>query len=199
MKRFIYLIIAGVLFLTPTSVSAMEQEKVHFSKCVDGDTAKFILDGEQITVRFLAVDTPETKHPTKGVEPYGPEASEYTCNSLKNANKIVLEYDSNSDKTDKYNRYLAWVWVDDILLQKELINNGLAKVAYLYDDYKYTNELKEAETIAQEKNLGVWTEETTEDNKEKIEIDPKIIYCIGTIVLAIVYFGCAKCNFPKTK
>ena len=44
---------------------------VEFSDCVDGDTAKFIYKDEEITARFLAIDTPETVHPTKGEEEYG--------------------------------------------------------------------------------------------------------------------------------
>lgn len=47
---------------------------------------------------MLAIDTPESVHPTKGVEYYGEEASNYTCNLVTNAKKIELEYDKNSDK-----------------------------------------------------------------------------------------------------
>ena len=59
---------------------------------------------------------------------------------------------------------LGWIFVDDSLLQKELISLGYAKVAYLYGDYKYTDELKEEESIAKSKKLGIWSlneEETT--------------------------------------
>ena len=41
---------------------------------------------------------------------------------MKNAKKISIEYDPDSDKTDKYERHLVWVYVDDSLLQKELIS-----------------------------------------------------------------------------
>ena len=61
----------------------------------------------------------------------------YTCSELKKADNIYLEFDENSDKLDRYNRYLAWVFVDDDLLQYKIVKKGLAKVAYLYDDYKY--------------------------------------------------------------
>ena len=87
MKKFILLFI--ILFLVPTFVNA-ESDTVKLSKCVDGDTARFIIDGKEYSTRFLAIDTPETKHPKKKVEPYGKEASNYTCNSLKKASKIVL-------------------------------------------------------------------------------------------------------------
>ena len=133
-------------------INVLAKEKVSFSSCVDGDTAKFILNKKEITVRFLAINTPETG---TNEEPYGIEASEYTCKTLKNAKKIELEYDPKSDKKDKYDRYLAWVFVDGKLLEEELIKKGLASVAYVYDDYKYVDTLKKAEETAKKNKKGI--------------------------------------------
>ena len=156
MKR--KLIFVFIIFILPIA-NVYANEEVTFSKCVDGDTFKVILNEEEYTVRMLAVDTPETVHPTKGVEYYGKEASNYTCDKLTNAKRIELEYDENSDKKDKYDRLLAWVFVDDELLQELLVENGYAKVAYLYDDYKYTNLLEEKQELASAKNIGIWNTE----------------------------------------
>lgn len=133
---------------------------------VDGDTAKFNKNNEVITVRFLAIDTPETKHPDKGVEPHGTEASEFTKEKLTNAKKIILEYDNNSTKTDKYNRYLAWIWVDGELLQQMLVERGLAKVEYIYGDYKYLEQLKEQEEIAKQNKVGIWQDDESIKTKQ---------------------------------
>ena len=146
-------------------------DEVSFFECVDGDTAKFMLNKKEITVRFLAIDTPETKHPTKKEQPFGKEASNYTCNTLKNADKIILEYDPNSDKLDKYKRHLAWVFVDGELLQEKLISKGLAKVAYLYDDYLYVKKLEKLETKAKEKKLGIWSNDKETNNSDENSID----------------------------
>ncbi|MEG0165406.1 thermonuclease family protein [Anaerorhabdus sp.] len=159
---FVELVIALIL-LVVVGIGAKEVilpnesiEGVQLVGCVDGDTAKLRIEGQTETVRFLAIDTPETKHPNKGVEPFGKEASDYTCDTLKNANVIRVEFDLNSNQRDKYNRILAWVFVDDKLLQEELLNNGLAKIAYLYGDYSYMDQLYKAEQLAQANNLGVW-------------------------------------------
>lgn len=157
-KKLVFIIF--IFLFSLSFVSA--KEKVTFSKCVDGDTIKVLIDGKESTVRLLAVDTPESVHPTKGVEYYGKEASEYTCNLVKTAGKIELEYDDNSDKKDKYNRVLAWVWVDDVLLQDELIKNGYAEVAYLYGDYKYTSTLQDHQKLAEASSVGIWN-----DNERK--------------------------------
>lgn len=202
MKKILYTLIclfAGISFINAKSIN------VKFDSCVDGDTAKFVYKKDVITARFLAIDTPETKHPNKEVEPFGPEASEYTCNRLTNANKIVLEFDSNSDEKDKYDRYLVWVFVDDSLLQKELISEGLASVAYLYGDYKYTNELEEIEQIAEDNKLGIWSidQEKKEENKKikknnESKIDYKeIIMLVGIIIIACTFSAKARKNVKK--
>lgn len=193
------------LFLCLPFCVYAKKDSVIFSKCIDGDTAKFKLKGEEITVRFLAVDTPEVNHPTKGEEPYGKEASNYTCEVLKNAKKIKLEYDDASDPTDKYDRYLAWIWVNDELLQENLIKKGLAKVAYLYGNYKYVDLLKTDEEVAQAKQIGIWSDdhsseiESNENNKGDIYIniidDINIDYNVLVISLIIIIILCI--FFPK--
>ena len=182
MKKIIVSALFMLLFIPIVSASS-EKVKVTFSKCVDGDTAKVILNDKEITVRFLAIDTPETKHPTKGEEPFGKEASNYTCNELKKATKIELEYDGK-DKTDKYDRHLAWMFVDNYLLQDKLIKKGYAEVAYLYDDYKYTSLLQEHETIAKLEKQGKWNDDTIQ-MENIIQIIIALISCIVIIILFI--------------
>lgn len=142
----------------PSSVEG-SKEVVTLSSCVDGDTAKFITSEGEKTVRFLAIDTPETVHPKKQEEPFGKEASNYTCDMLTNAKEIVLEYDPGSEKTDKYDRYLAWVFVDGVLLQQRLVEEGFASVSYLYGDYLYTSLLQDSEEVAKVNRVGRWNEE----------------------------------------
>ncbi len=162
------LLILFLFFLNINYVSA-ESIKVKFSKCVDGDTARFIYNNEEITARFLAIDTPESVHPTIKEEEYGKEASDFTCNKLKQAKEIILEFDDNSDKTDKYGRYLVWIFTDGKLLQEELIEVGYAEVAYLYNDYKYTSQLEKIQDKVKKKKIGIWSLNSTsvEDNQIK--------------------------------
>ena len=205
MKKKIILLIS-IFFIGINNIYA--KETVKFSDCVDGDTIKVILDNKKYTIRMLAVDTPESVHPSKGVEYYGKEASEYTCNLVKNAKKLEIEYDDNSDKIDKYDRLLVWVFVDSKLLQKELISNGYAKVAYLYGDYKYTKELENVQELVSAKNIGIWNEdEKNKYNKENnitseyddndstntttssTDYTTKDIIIIGVLLLIIVFVG----------
>ena len=45
------------------------------NKVVDGDTVEVTLSTGRERVRLLGIDTPETVHPTKPTECFGPEAS----------------------------------------------------------------------------------------------------------------------------
>ena len=83
---------------------------------------------------------------------------------------------SVSDKTDKYDRLLAWVWADDILVQKELIKEGYASLSYLYGDYKYTSELSLYESEAKNNKLNIWNNtekvrKTIKRDKSKKKVD----------------------------
>lgn len=153
----------GVLLVLFLAFSAYElyinvntpKDQVRLIRCVDGDTAHFSIGGEDTKVRFLAIDAPEIGKNGQPSDPYGDEAKDYTCNALKNAKEIKLEYEE--EKQDKYGRTLAWVWVDDVLLEELLVQEGLAEVKYLYDDYKYTDVVKIAEKVAKQQLKGIWS------------------------------------------
>ena len=143
--------------------------KVKLNKCIDGDTISILINEEEKKVRLIAVDSPEIDKE----EPYSIEAREFTCNLLSNSKNVYLEYDKNADKFDKYERILAWVWADNTLVQKELVKNGFARVAYLYNEYKYSTELKEFEVYAQNKKLNIWSD-YTKDNKSSNLAESKV-------------------------
>lgn len=136
--------------------------EVELIKTVDGDTAKFKMNGEEITVRFLGINTKETVDPEIGEEEWGKEASDFTKEKLESASKIELEFDEVADEKDKYDRYLVWIWVDDVLLQNLLIENGLAEIYMLQNNYKYAGMLQESEETAKNNKLGIWSD-TTDD------------------------------------
>lgn len=222
MKKMSYLITLTFTFFAFFTSYEAKKETVTLSKCVDGDTARFIYNGEEIKARFLAIDTPETVHPTKEVEAYGKDASEYTCYMLTNATTIEIEYDSGSDKLDKYNRHLVWVFVDGELLQDKLVSIGYADVKYIYGDYTYTDILYASLEKAKNEKVGLWSDEnaTEEVDDEKstsnnngtskttfdingIEIninDDKEIIIIGLVILgaALTAMG-SKIKIKKKK
>ena len=144
--------------------STTKKIKVSLAGCIDGDTAMFNEDGNTYTYRFLGINTPEVKD---NPEEYGVEASSFTCNKLMSTDNIYISYEKTSTHTDKYDRHLVWVYVDNDLLQTLLLENGLAKVQYVYTKLTYLDKLYKAENIAKDKKIGIfkkYKEEIYKDN-----------------------------------
>ncbi|MGP4065767.1 thermonuclease family protein [Oceanobacillus sp. M65] len=140
---------------TDTQEETLEGAKV--SRVVDGDTVKVIYDGKEETVRLLLVDTPETKHPSKPVQPLGPEASSFAKERLEGKH-IELEFDGPA--RDKYGRLLAYIWVDGEMFNQTLLEHGLARLAYVYDPpYVHFEAYMKAQNRAKDNELGIWSRE----------------------------------------
>lgn len=150
---FILLIIGIVIYVCYMVVYDTDKIGVKLDKCVDGDTAWFIIDGKSTKVRLLGINAPEF---TKEHEEYGEDASNYTCSMLENANEIYIEFDNNSDKYDKYDRMLGYVFVDNDNLGELLLSNGLAEVKYIYGDYKYIDRYCDVQYNAYKNKIGIW-------------------------------------------
>src|SRR5690606_4005805 len=122
----------------------------------DGDTFKVRLDnGKTETVRLILVDTPETKHPSKPVQPCGPEAYEFT-KRMVSGKKVTLELDVQ--KRDKYGRLLAYVYVGGKSVQEALLAEGLAKVSVYPPNVKYVDKYRAIEKKAKEVKKGIWSD-----------------------------------------
>ncbi|WP_394184450.1 thermonuclease family protein [Metabacillus halosaccharovorans] len=125
------------------------------TKVVDGDTLHVMISGKKETIRLLLVDTPETVHPTKEVQPFGPEASNYMKEKL-NGEEIQVEL--GIGERDKYGRLLAYVYHDNQMLNKLLLEKGLARVAYVFEpNTKYIDEFNEIQKQAQNEQVGIWS------------------------------------------
>lgn len=158
-KIFIFLTLICAMFSTHiVNATEIESDIVTLSTCVDGNSARFMLNNKEIKVKFIATESVSTIMSEYNDEINGSLVNDYVCSVLTNAKTIKIEYDPNSEKEDKYGRTLAWVYVDDVLLQQHLVELGYAKVAFIYNDYLYNDTLLEAERIAKEEKKGVWKE-----------------------------------------
>lgn len=122
--------------------------------CIDGDTFRF---GNE-TIRLLAIDTPELKNSENQIEDFAQEALDLACDLLTKADQITLKQDEKNT-IDKYNRTLAWVYVDDVFLQEILLENGYAQIKYVHTssvDRKRLSQLKQTQKQAQKEKRGLW-------------------------------------------
>ena len=139
------------------TISNDQRIPADFVRHVDGDTTVLKIEGKEQKVRFLLIDTPETVKPNTKVQPLGLEASKRTKELLSTAAEITFEYDQG-DKKDRYGRALGYIFVDGTLLQKTLVREGLARVAYVKEpNTKYLLELEEAQEKVKNESLGIWS------------------------------------------
>ena len=119
-------------------------------RVVDGDT--IVISGG-IKVRYIGIDTPETKHPTKPVQRYGPEASAAN-KRLVQGQVVGLEFDV--DRTDQYGRTLAYIWLGNTLVNAWLVKNGFARVSTYPPNVKYASLFRRLQKEAREGRRGLW-------------------------------------------
>lgn len=126
------------------------------SRVVDGDTIRVLIEGQEVPVRLIGIDTPETVAPNRPVECAGPEASVY-AEQLMSGDRVYLELDPTQGTYDSYDRVLAYMWLeDDVMVNLAMLQTGLAE-EYTYDDaYKYQQLFRQVEEQAQDDLLGQW-------------------------------------------
>lgn len=124
-------------------------------RVVDGDT---LLLESGARVRLEGIDTPETVREDYPVEPWGPEASQFTKQFIRQAGgRVRLTF--GTERLDDYGRFLAFVWHEDRLLNEELVRAGLAEARL---QWRYSTAMKRRLRLAQEEaqreRRGIWSD-----------------------------------------
>jgi micrococcal nuclease len=133
----------------------VEHSKVN--RVVDGDTI-ILQDGR--TIRYLNVDTPETKKPGTPVQCYGPEASQLN-KILVDGKELNLVADKES--TDKYGRDLRLVFLigSDTNDPAQSVNAQIVKQGYgrsliINPNNTFKETFQALEYKAKQSKLGLW-------------------------------------------
>jgi len=135
----------GVLVLEPD-----KKLKVKVWYVIDGDTLH-VIGGERI--RLAGIDAPGLN------EAGGGEALRRLQILVENKEvELELDYEAELDLRDRYGRLLAYIWKGDVLVNEELLKNGVVKL--LPEEYlrktKYKERLVQAQEYAQKNKLGLW-------------------------------------------
>jgi micrococcal nuclease len=123
---------------------------------VDGDTIDIAIGGNTERVRLIGINTPETKHPTKGLECFGPEASAYTQQLLPKGTALRVERDIEA--RDKYGRLLLYVYIADsnVFVNLDLVLQGYARPMVFEPNTAHKSDFAQAATQAELHNVGLW-------------------------------------------
>jgi micrococcal nuclease len=132
---------------------SFDEELFLCTRIIDGDTIVVDMKGSEERIRLIGVDTPETVHPNKTVEHFGKEASAFT-KAMVEGKRLRFEYDRQ--KRDKYNRLLAYIYLEDgTFINAEIIKQGYG-FAYTKYPFKYLEEFRTYEKEARSANKGLW-------------------------------------------
>ena len=134
--------------------SDVDGVKAEVTKVMDGLTLLVEIDGKEEEVSLSSVAVPATKHSQNGEQPFGTEAFEFTSKTLE-GKSVTIERES--EEKDKDGRFLAYVWIEDVLFNRTLIEKGFAKVEDSSTNSKYLDDFKLTEDKAKEKELGIWS------------------------------------------
>jgi micrococcal nuclease len=132
-------------------------QKAKVVRIVDGDTIVVALNGKNVKVRYIGMDTSEDVDPKLPVQPMSREAA--TANTKLVAGKtVVMEKDVS--ETDRYGRLLRYVWLQKgatwTLVNLELVRQGFASAISYPPDTKYDDILASGQAEAQSLLLGRW-------------------------------------------
>lgn len=117
----------------------------------DGDSAIVIIDGEEERVRLIGINTPERD------ECFGTESREL-LKGLIEGNTVQVVTDV--EPTDRFGRVLAYLYLDELLVNAELVRAGAAIARPFEPNTTLQDTLEAAEAIAKAEGVGMWAPST---------------------------------------
>ena len=142
-------------------------QEVELSYIKDGDTIVVKeSDGNEITVRLIGIDAPESVAPDNYTEKTGKEnsefgemASKHLEELLQDSKKLYLEYDK--EHVDKYDRTLAYVYASDNgkitgMVNGWMVKDGYATVMEIEPNTKYADRFDFYQKYAKNEEIGLW-------------------------------------------
>jgi len=150
------ILLLGILFFAVWTFTGGNPrgEWVLVTHVTDGDTIGIGRGWRYEKVRFIGIDTPETVHPRKPVEFFGPESSAFTKKQLF-GKRVHLEFESGK-QYGIYGRLLAYVFLENgTFFNEELVKQGYARVYRKYA-FRYKKEFLRHERKAKKARRGLW-------------------------------------------
>ena len=122
------------------------------TRVIDGDTLEVRIGTRVETVRLIGVDSPETGKPGVRVE-CGALAAKRLLERLADGERVRLVFDPTQAERDRYDRLLAYVYLEKLTLEEKLLSAGVADV-YVYEDTEFELYDRFAAVAAEAKSAG---------------------------------------------
>jgi micrococcal nuclease len=135
---------------------------VKVTHVVDGDTIDVRMpDGDEESVRYIGIDTPETVKPDTPVQCGGPEAHDAN-ERLVGGRTVTLRFDA--ELRDVYGRLLAYVYLPressggapPLFVNAELVRRGLARTLTIPPNDSFAGLFARLAALAGAAGRGLW-------------------------------------------
>jgi micrococcal nuclease len=131
----------------PVGVGSLTGVEAVVVRVIDGDTIGVLPSEGEEPVRLIGIDANEQG------ESLADEATTFLAGLVDG--KTVLLVSDQSDR-DRFGRLLRYVFVDDLLVNEELVRNGLAYARRYPPDTAMAERLEQAEAEARRLGVGLW-------------------------------------------
>jgi len=144
----------------PDPAEPLVEGPCNIVRVVDGDTLLVRqtanAGGPSVRLRLLGIDCPEVDRPGHSAESFGAEATQFT-RAFVSSGTAQLRLDRR--RLDRFKRHLAYLFVDDRMLNLELVRAGLARVtSYPGDSPSIARQLRRAESEARADARRLWSD-----------------------------------------
>jgi micrococcal nuclease len=125
------------------------------TRVVDGDTIHVALGGQDETVRYIGIDTPESVKPGTAVQCFAKAASAAN-RRLVDGRRVRLSFDA--ERRDRYGRLLAYVYRagDDGFVNEQLVREGYARPLTIPPNVRFAERFLTLSRQAREAERGLW-------------------------------------------
>lgn len=124
---------------------------IEIKRAMNGHTVKFEPDGK---LTYAGIRAPYEN------EPFYEEAKRRN-DELVQGKELRLRFDG--DPSDRDDRLIAWAFLDDVLVNEQLVREGLAYVRLTPNQQRYAARLLEAQAEARAERRGLWQNRPTSD------------------------------------
>lgn len=124
----------------------------------DGETIHVKIDNRVEKVRYIGISTPEATHPEwRDADMW--QAARRVNQQLVLGKIVVLEFDAQ--RRDGLGRLLAYVWVDDLMVNAELVRLGYATAVEM-TNVRHQDLIQRLAREAKETRRGLWGRDDAE-------------------------------------
>jgi micrococcal nuclease len=149
----VYTAAAGSPDPAPSAASASSGR---VTRVVDGDTIHVMVGGREENVRYIGVDTPESRKPDTPVQCFARRAAAENARIVR-GERVRLVFDV--ERRDRFGRLLAYVYRarDGVFVNAALVRGGFARTLTIPPNVRFAGRFAALAAEARRAGRGLWS------------------------------------------